>query len=532
MKRKSRYLLSVLLCICLMAACMPLAGAAAEAGQYADMRSEGYWSYNALNAAVDNGLLQGDESGKLNPAAKLTRAEAAKVLASAFGATGQASVSFSDVASGSWYYKWVAIAVKMGTFKGNGDGTFNPNGCITREQTFTAIARALGIKSDDLSPLSAFSDKDRISDYAKAGLAGMVSRGYLKGSEGRLNPKSYITREEFAQVMYNIFNIYYIDMPGVYVGNYKGSVIISSPGVTLKDSTVKGDIVVADGVGSGDVVINTVTMGGKLVIRGGGANSVKVIKLTVVTALADGTTKSTDLEVAVLSTAEGGTRVVFEDMPEGTKIKIDTESLASAGITSDNPFTIVAPKTVEITDMKGNSVADSSLVKITTPTSDTGTSGGSGSGSGGGGTTVKAYKVGFTLEDTQTGEKVASTSEFSKTTAVSTALLNLMTDSAKKAEIETVFEGKGLSDEFESLVTYMGESHTDAELKAYIDSLNADHEVQYYIDGSSVGTSAAAISDIGKDTTISASLGPKSTKTYVAECASLNVKLIVTVQFS
>jgi hypothetical protein len=512
---------------------MPLAGVAAEAGQYADMRSEGYWSYNALNAAVDNGLLQGDENGKLNPAAKLTRAEAAKVLAYACGATGQASVSFSDVASGSWYYKWVAIAVKMGIFKGNGDGTFSPNGYITREQTFTAIARALDIKSDDMSSLGVFSDKDSISDYAKTSLAGMAARGYLKGSGGKLNPKGYITREEFAQVMYNIFNIYYIDMPGVYVGNYKGSVIISSPGVTLKDSTVKGDIVVADGVGDGDVVINTVTMGGKLVIRGGGANSVKVIKVTVVTTLPDGTTKSADLEVAVLNTAEGGTRLVFEDMPGGTKIKIDTEALASLGATAEKPLTVVAPKTVEITDMKGNSVADNSLVKITAPAAETGTSGGSGGSSGGGGgTTVKAYRVGFTLEDTQTGEKVASNLDFSKTTAVSTALLNLMTDSAKKAEIEEVFAGKGLSDEFESLLEYMVEGHNDAELKAYIDSLNTGHTVQYYIDGSSVGTSAAAITDISVDTTISASLGSKSIRTYVAECASLNVKLTVTVQFS
>jgi hypothetical protein len=65
MKRKSRYLLSILLCVCVMVACLPVAGLAVSTNQYADMRTEEYWSYNALKTAVESGLLQGDERGRL-----------------------------------------------------------------------------------------------------------------------------------------------------------------------------------------------------------------------------------------------------------------------------------------------------------------------------------------------------------------------------------------------------------------------------------------------------------------------------------
>jgi hypothetical protein len=278
-----------------------MTGIAAAASQYKDMRAEDYWSYNALNAAVDNGLFQGDEKGNLNPSANITRAEAAKVIASSFGANEKATIDFIDVSADEWFYNWVAIAVEMGVFTGNDDGTFTPNSYITREQAFTVLARALEISGKDSTALNKFSDAGNVSDYAKGYLAGMLSRGYLKGYDNNtIKPKAYITREEFANILYNIFNVNYISKPGTYSGTYTGDVIISVPGVTLKDSAISGDLVIADGVGAGDVIIDNVDIKGGMIVRGGGENSVTLKGKTKI---------SVAVTVVVTNTVTGTTRI-------------------------------------------------------------------------------------------------------------------------------------------------------------------------------------------------------------------------------
>ena len=61
-----------------------LAGSASAAGgktaaDFPDFDS-GAWYAQAVSAAVDNGLLEGTDQGKLNPEGNLTRAEMAVIL--------------------------------------------------------------------------------------------------------------------------------------------------------------------------------------------------------------------------------------------------------------------------------------------------------------------------------------------------------------------------------------------------------------------------------------------------------------------
>ena len=58
-------LLCILLCICLLATLLPTVAGAAEQ-TFSDMPAETHWSYKALTAAVENGLLRGS-GGKLTP---------------------------------------------------------------------------------------------------------------------------------------------------------------------------------------------------------------------------------------------------------------------------------------------------------------------------------------------------------------------------------------------------------------------------------------------------------------------------------
>jgi len=64
---------------------------------------------------------------------------------------------------------------------------------------------------------------------------------------------------------------------GTYSGGaVNGSVIISAAGVNLKNTTISGDLLIASTVGEGNVDLDNVTVTGKIIINGGGVNSVKL----------------------------------------------------------------------------------------------------------------------------------------------------------------------------------------------------------------------------------------------------------------
>ncbi|MEG2119872.1 MAG: hypothetical protein RRY53_05900, partial [Pseudoflavonifractor sp.] len=46
--------------------------------------------------------------------------------------------------------------------------------------------------------------------------------------------------------------------------------------VTLKNMKISGDLIVAEGVAKGDFTMNNVQLTGKLIVRGGGENSIHI----------------------------------------------------------------------------------------------------------------------------------------------------------------------------------------------------------------------------------------------------------------
>ena len=70
-------ILSLLITLSMLICMLPAAYAVQT--EFADLPDRDYWSHDALQAAVDNGLMQGN-GGRLNPKSYLTRAQMAKLL--------------------------------------------------------------------------------------------------------------------------------------------------------------------------------------------------------------------------------------------------------------------------------------------------------------------------------------------------------------------------------------------------------------------------------------------------------------------
>ena len=275
---KHKRILAMLLAV---ASCLSLAvsaSAASTARKATDFKDfdRNAWYADAVSAAVDNGLLYGKSSSIIDPNGAMTRAEMAAIINRSFGCYVKADISkYTDVAKSKWYYDDVAMAVQMGTYNGRSASSMAPDAPISRQEAMTVVARALELDYDAYSKtdLSAFSDRSEISNWALPYVRAMVGADYIHGRGKVLAPLDNITRAEFAQIFYNIIGTYIVSK-GTYDKDIKGSVLIRTDDVTLKDMTVDGDLIVGCGASDGKIVLDNVTVKGRLLVWGGGTKAV------------------------------------------------------------------------------------------------------------------------------------------------------------------------------------------------------------------------------------------------------------------
>lgn len=250
---RKRKVLAVFMAIAMVFCYIPTTAVAdSTPGAFQDMPQEGFWSTAALEAAVDNGLLNGfvEKDGTyIKPNDPLTRAQMAAIVNRAFGAENKATLTgVADVASNAWYLGDMQKAVQMGTMKL--DTLMRPNDSITRQEAFTILARAFKMTDGTATDLAGFSDGSKVASWAVPGMGALVKAGYVQGSDNTLTPTAQMTRAQFAVIMNNMIQDY-ITQAGTVTAVASGNVMVNVPGVTLKDVTIQGDLIVGDGVGDG-----------------------------------------------------------------------------------------------------------------------------------------------------------------------------------------------------------------------------------------------------------------------------------------
>ena len=264
--------IAILLCAVMLCGLVPaFAVQASQTGQSTDYMGfsdlKGHWAEEALTHAVENGLLKGYD-GKLSPNDALTRAQLATIVVSAFGATEKADIShLTDVPEDAWYYTYVQKAVAMGALKGDEGGTFRPEDKVSREEAFTVFDSLLMLGSGNTSVLNSFTDADQVSGWARPMVSAIVEAGLAVGNQGKLNPKSSITRAEFATIIYRAISEY--GRSQSITLDKADSLAVTAPNAVVKGTKVAGDLYITEGVGDTEIVLDGVTVGGRLVIRSG-----------------------------------------------------------------------------------------------------------------------------------------------------------------------------------------------------------------------------------------------------------------------
>lgn len=272
--------LSAVLAVALLLCTLPAAFAASDI--------ENHWAKPYLLELNELGVINPSSEGKYTPDQEIRRWEFMRYINRAFGFTEKASINFSDVSSDSLYYETVQIAVKYGYINGVGNDKMDPEGTLTREQAATILGRLHKYTpSADLSELNGFTDKNKLSNYSKSYVAEAVAQGYINGyTDGTFKPQGNITRGEIAKILYYFLGSSLNTSGKAYTGEDLNTdtknVTISAP-CSLSDATIDGNLFITEGVLSGNVNLTNVTVKGDIIVSSGNVtlDSVSGLHMTV-----------------------------------------------------------------------------------------------------------------------------------------------------------------------------------------------------------------------------------------------------------
>lgn len=196
MKKFMKIFLAILL-----VAIVPMYADAAEkvdSLEFTDL-SESYWAYDGIVKLTKAGIIDGYPDGTFKPDGNITRAELVKVVNQVFLFKEKQEISmFSDVTEKDWFYEYVMTAQEAGYIEGYPDGTFRPNSLITRQEFCKVLAEINNFIELDYDNYPV----DEVSQWAVEYVRKVVSnRIMLPDSEGRFRALDNATRAEVCDAL-------------------------------------------------------------------------------------------------------------------------------------------------------------------------------------------------------------------------------------------------------------------------------------------------------------------------------------------
>lgn len=179
-----------------------------EAKKFNDLKSVS-WAEAQIEYLAFKGIISGRDDGTFDPNGKITRAEFVKLLVSSIDLPNETTNnSFTDVTKDKWFYEPVMKAYALGFINGTDFDVFGAEELITREQLCAIVYRAMLLADAEIQAENIeveFTDTEEVSEYALLAVKSMYRAGIVSGmGDGSFNPKGYATRAQAAKIIYGI----------------------------------------------------------------------------------------------------------------------------------------------------------------------------------------------------------------------------------------------------------------------------------------------------------------------------------------
>lgn len=171
---------------------------------YSDLSSD-HWSYDYIQLLSATNLVTGVDAERFAINAPITRAEFTTIIARALKLSATGDGKFDDVEEDAWYTDAVIAAAEKGIINGQSDLLFNPHARISRQEMAVIIKRAYDylIESNTgIKGQATFNDMDDAEAWAVDAIAIVEQLGIIQGSgNGKFHPQSPLTRAEATKVI-------------------------------------------------------------------------------------------------------------------------------------------------------------------------------------------------------------------------------------------------------------------------------------------------------------------------------------------
>ena len=160
-----------------------------QTNDYTDVPADA-WYNNAVSTLTNAGIIDGYEDGTFKPDGNITRAEFATIAVRFFEATYDGGDLFSDIA-GHWAQDYINEAANAGIVDGYPDGTFQPQQLITRAEAMTMVNRTIDRHPDAdhlLEDMITWPDNPETAWYYEQVQEATNSHAYTMHTDDEQNP--------------------------------------------------------------------------------------------------------------------------------------------------------------------------------------------------------------------------------------------------------------------------------------------------------------------------------------------------------
>nr|WP_259548873.1 S-layer homology domain-containing protein [Heyndrickxia oleronia] len=232
MAQKSRKVFATTATAALVASAVaPIASSAAG---FSDVTKPEYKT--AIDALAEAGILNGYENGTFKPENKVTRGEVAKVITLIRHLEEGTKTPFKDVKDGYWSTQYINSLYAAKLVNGYEDGTFKPEGNVTRAEFAKLVVDAYGLTLTNAA--TPFTDV-KAGNWATPYIQTAYANGLIKGvTASKFDPSAPIKRGDLAILLHRADSKF-----GDVIGNnFPGVELVKATNNTTVEVTFKDEV--------------------------------------------------------------------------------------------------------------------------------------------------------------------------------------------------------------------------------------------------------------------------------------------------